>query len=192
MGVVVSPYGHVSLDTQGVPLATGEESFNRLLQTSSWTQITGYMLIGFWTAATTQLASKIITYTSGTGLESADCTLAQIAVFSVNPATSALTSQLAITANLNSTLWGSSYSSYTSSFTSPWNQVSGTLYAVGMLAVFSGTAGQISGANGQSGQTLPMTCANAWTYASMPTSVAATSLQGGPAGTCVPYFQMEP
>lgn len=183
-------------ETLGCPLTSGGEgSYNRLLCNSTLALVTQGLIVSYWTAATTQTAGHIQTYTAGAALQSADCTVAEIAVFAVNAATGALTSQLAITANLHATLWAADYATYTSAFTSSWSQVQGTTYAVAFLAVCTGTMPQLAGATSSAlnlnpSAGIPPMFAYVASQTTMPASVVAGSLAGGPNGNQNPYFVM--
>ena len=184
-------------ETFGVPLAVGEGSYSSLMANNSFALVSGGLIVSYWTAATTQTAGHIITYTAGTAMTNANATLARIAVFAVNAATGALTSQLAITADLHTTLYGTTYAAYNSAFGATWSQVAGTMYAVGILVVCSSGLPVISGCTPSAlnlvpASGIPPLFGYVTAQASMPASVVAGSLLGGPSGNQLPYFVMTP
>jgi hypothetical protein len=178
----------------GEPLAVGEGSFSRMLAVSTVGLATGDLQITYWVAATTQTCGHIITHAGGTALQTADCTLAEIAIFAVNTATGALTSQLAITSNLHASIWAGTFTAYTSAFTSSWSQVAGTTYAIGALCVCTGTMPLLAGIGQSALNTNVAPFLNAYTTgnASMPGSVVSGSLVAGPNGNQSLYAVLTP
>ena len=181
-------------ENYGVPLTTGEASCSRLVANAAYATVSQGLILTYWVAATTQTAGHIITYSNSPAQTVADCTLAELAVFAVNTSTGALTSQLAITANLHATLYGSTFTAYTSAFTSSWSQVAGTTYCVAQLVVASGGLGTWCGAGGTptNAQLPPILSAYVSGQASMPGSVAAGSIAANPNGNQSLFFVMTP
>lgn len=186
LGLFVANYGE--------PLATGEGNMSRLLCTNSFSLANQGLLLTYWVAATSQTCNNIITHTAATGLQSVDDTVAQLAVFAVNPSTGALTSQLAITANLHATLWASTYTAYTSAFTSSWSQVAGTTYCVAALCVATGVFPALAGATPSclNAASVPFLTGYVASQATMPSSVASGSITGGPSGNQCLYAVLTP
>jgi hypothetical protein len=112
------------------PLASGEAISGRRAN-SEFTQVSGQLLLTYWTAATTGTATTVITGTGG--IAGSGLTYAAIGIYSV--AGNGNLTLLASTGDLHSTLWASAYSGYTSSLTSSFSRVAGTRYALGVLPV---------------------------------------------------------
>jgi hypothetical protein len=159
-------------------LASGEAIFPRVASTESCALVSGYLLLTYWTAATTGTATTALTSTSGTA--AAGLTVAQIGIYSV-ASTGALT-LAASTANLNTTLWTVAYTGYTSALATPFNRVAGQRYAFGVLAVGT-TPPTLAGSNpsGFFADIAPILCAD-YATATMPPTVAA--------GAVTPYYEM--
>jgi hypothetical protein len=149
------------------PLASGESTYPRVLSINTQNLVSGQLIFGCWTAATSGLATAILTCSAQTA--AVGLTYAGVGIYSVD-AQGDLT-LITSTPNLSGSLWSATYTGYNSPLTSPFPRIAGQRYATGLLvagttppaiyglapqAVFSSVAPIVSGCSSSTGlSTLP-------------------------------------
>lgn len=134
-------------------LVVGEESMPRELSTNNVTTVSGALRMCLWTARKTEEVTQVRMFTTGTAA-AATPTLVRIALAEV-AADGTIT--LVAATDSDTTLFSSTNTAYTKSFSAPYRKVAGRRYGVGALVVtgaatpvFAGNASaMISTENGQ-------------------------------------------
>jgi hypothetical protein len=157
-------------------LTSGEAIYPRVIASGSAPLATGTVALTYWTAATSGTATTVTTQAGGTA--AAGLTYAAVGVYSV--AANGNLTLLASTADLHTTLWIATYTTYASALSSSFVRVAGQRYAVGFLAVGT-TPPVLAGTNpgGTFTGLSPILAASVTGQATLPASVAAGSLSAG-------------
>jgi hypothetical protein len=153
--------------------ATGEGTFARALAYNQLQLITQNAWFSYFTAQRSETVDWVTTYTAANG---ATITYGAISIYTVDSAGNL--TQVGTTGDLHASIWASSFTMYTEQLTAPFSKVAGQQYAIGVLAVGSGTPNLLC-AQTQNGAPLalaPALFANLSGQSSLPSSVAAGSL----------------